>query len=141
MIVKLNLITTVLFGGILVGCYQTWALSFLKSRDQASKLLAVSAFVITLILAQYFLVISGGYAYFPHLLGTTQVLMAALGPTLYLFTRYSIAGKHFLWTDLTHFIPLLLLCWMYLPVFMQDGGRSEERRVGKECRSRWSPYH
>ena len=24
----------------------------------------------------------------------------------------------------------------------QEGcGRSEERRVGKECRSRWSPYH
>ena len=22
-----------------------------------------------------------------------------------------------------------------------DGVRSEERRVGKECRSRWSPYH
>ena len=22
-----------------------------------------------------------------------------------------------------------------------DGFRSEERRVGKECRSRWSPYH
>src|SRR2546426_12302716 len=22
-----------------------------------------------------------------------------------------------------------------------DVGRSEERRVGKECRSRWSPYH
>ena len=22
-----------------------------------------------------------------------------------------------------------------------DTGRSEERRVGKECRSRWSPYH
>ena len=21
------------------------------------------------------------------------------------------------------------------------GWRSEERRVGKECRSRWSPYH
>ena len=21
------------------------------------------------------------------------------------------------------------------------GARSEERRVGKECRSRWSPYH
>src|SRR3712207_4765887 len=26
--------------------------------------------------------------------------------------------------------------------FERDGGyRSEERRVGKECRSRWSPYH
>src|ERR1043166_7575456 len=23
----------------------------------------------------------------------------------------------------------------------RDGRRSEERRVGKECRSRWSPYH
>ena len=22
-----------------------------------------------------------------------------------------------------------------------DDSRSEERRVGKECRSRWSPYH
>ena len=22
-----------------------------------------------------------------------------------------------------------------------SGDRSEERRVGKECRSRWSPYH
>ena len=32
-------------------------------------------------------------------------------------------------------------------VFVQKGAglgsgfRSEERRVGKECRSRWSPYH
>ena len=24
---------------------------------------------------------------------------------------------------------------------VDDTGRSEERRVGKECRSRWSPYH
>ena len=23
----------------------------------------------------------------------------------------------------------------------REGARSEERRVGKECRSRWSPYH
>src|SRR5256885_3499756 len=25
--------------------------------------------------------------------------------------------------------------------FAVKGERSEERRVGKECRSRWSPYH
>ena len=25
--------------------------------------------------------------------------------------------------------------------FFMDCNRSEERRVGKECRSRWSPYH
>src|SRR5258707_12722070 len=24
---------------------------------------------------------------------------------------------------------------------IREQGRSEERRVGKECRSRWSPYH
>src|SRR3712207_7329635 len=24
---------------------------------------------------------------------------------------------------------------------LDNGSRSEERRVGKECRSRWSPYH
>ena len=28
-----------------------------------------------------------------------------------------------------------------IPSFNFDLGRSEERRVGKECRSRWSPYH
>jgi hypothetical protein len=26
-------------------------------------------------------------------------------------------------------------------VALREFGRSEERRVGKECRSRWSPYH
>ena len=34
---------------------------------------------------------------------------------------------------------------MSASVFAQDNDakrlRSEERRVGKECRSRWSPYH
>ena len=30
----------------------------------------------------------------------------------------------------------------FLPrIYIGDLTRSEERRVGKECRSRWSPYH
>src|SRR3712207_2059636 len=29
----------------------------------------------------------------------------------------------------------------YLEASTPGTGRSEERRVGKECRSRWSPYH
>src|SRR5256885_6631876 len=29
----------------------------------------------------------------------------------------------------------------YMPTARGARGRSEERRVGKECRSRWSPYH
>ena len=27
------------------------------------------------------------------------------------------------------------------PAQRKQAARSEERRVGKECRSRWSPYH
>ena len=27
------------------------------------------------------------------------------------------------------------------PITLPNALRSEERRVGKECRSRWSPYH
>ena len=33
----------------------------------------------------------------------------------------------------------LLIDWEMTPEDADD--RSEERRVGKECRSRWSPYH
>src|SRR3712207_8996595 len=31
--------------------------------------------------------------------------------------------------------------WGILDQHSLDALRSEERRVGKECRSRWSPYH
>ena len=31
--------------------------------------------------------------------------------------------------------------WSLLQAMMHQPIRSEERRVGKECRSRWSPYH
>ena len=43
--------------------------------------------------------------------------------------------------------PSTLHGWMNKSVETKDGKiitdseRSEERRVGKECRSRWSPYH
>ena len=49
--------------------------------------------------------------------------------------------------------PALYPKWGFLKKYKQDGDkaaytreyykqvRSEERRVGKECRSRWSPYH
>ena len=30
---------------------------------------------------------------------------------------------------------------IYLELYVKVNKRSEERRVGKECRSRWSPYH
>ena len=35
---------------------------------------------------------------------------------------------------------ILWLVTIWIP-YINIGTRSEERRVGKECRSRWSPYH
>ena len=40
----------------------------------------------------------------------------------------------------THYASLMLLCYVG-SALLGFGIRSEERRVGKECRSRWSPYH
>ena len=39
--------------------------------------------------------------------------------------------------------PIVLTVDEYETIRLLDkkGYRSEERRVGKECRSRWSPYH
>ena len=34
-----------------------------------------------------------------------------------------------------------LVCHKYGAEYSVTEMRSEERRVGKECRSRWSPYH
>src|SRR5215813_8695701 len=41
------------------------------------------------------------------------------------------------------FLPPDMLEWALNAVVVRSGSRtrSEERRVGKECRSRWSPYH
>ena len=38
---------------------------------------------------------------------------------------------------------LYTVIWCFLQACKThvDASRSEERRVGKECRSRWSPYH
>ena len=40
-----------------------------------------------------------------------------------------------------HFIPMMLPDSIPARISLEYGLRSEERRVGKECRSRWSPYH
>src|SRR5579859_5901048 len=49
------------------------------------------------------------------------------------FYRLSPAGEQTL--------ALLLEEWQNINTSLSKILRSEERRVGKECRSRWSPYH
>ena len=48
------------------------------------------------------------------------------------------AGQHFAF--LTFWACAGILAGQHLKDFLYRQ-RSEERRVGKECRSRWSPYH
>ena len=50
------------------------------------------------------------------------------------------AVKTFVW--IIRGTPLMLqIIVIYLGPGLMGFNRSEERRVGKECRSRWSPYH
>src|SRR2546425_13365194 len=64
----------------------------------------------------------------------TKDLLGALGPLVVVVMFVWLTGER----PLTLWVPwwsVLLLVAIALP------WRSEERRVGKECRSRWSPYH
>src|SRR3712207_5986684 len=51
-----------------------------------------------------------------------------------------IAVVSFFWRDLLGMVRAFLGS-LRGPDFSDVDQRSEERRVGKECRSRWSPYH
>ena len=67
---------------------------------------------------------------------TLELLTQAEGLERYLHTKY-VGQKRFSLEGGDSLIPLL-------DELIRRGGadvRSEERRVGKECRSRWSPYH
>ena len=46
-----------------------------------------------------------------------------------------------LWRTIWRFLKKLKIKLSYDTAIPLLGIRSEERRVGKECRSRWSPYH
>ena len=60
------------------------------------------------------------------------------------FLPYLAKYKKTLFIDL-FCAAMTTLCDIILPKIMStitnSAMRSEERRVGKECRSRWSPYH
>jgi len=44
-------------------------------------------------------------------------------------------------TDWVKWLEIKEALLLHIKELVADIGRSEERRVGKECRSRWSPYH
>ena len=60
--------------------------------------------------------------------GEWDLIPFASGKSTFYFRDYVVIKRSFY--KLIHFFSILFLTT-----------RSEERRVGKECRSRWSPYH
>src|SRR3989475_11971194 len=53
----------------------------------------------------------------------------------------AMVGLYAAATDTAHALRYLDALEAEHAFWMDGAGRSEERRVGKECRSRWSPYH
>ena len=67
-----------------------------------------------------------------------------VSPDLLSYRRVLIVGAHILLVPLGYYAAYAIRFDFQIPaaelrVFWAT--RSEERRVGKECRSRWSPYH
>ena|SRR5260221_11172221 len=61
-----------------------------------------------------------------------------LAATLHAMLAHSALGRY--WTHTAS--PNAGKPWVApASLMVSDAYRSEERRVGKECRSRWSPYH
>ena len=62
--------------------------------------------------------------------------------------KISLNRKKRMWNRYRNYVIGLIILVVAIIIFAVvlkscsgKNGRSEERRVGKECRSRWSPYH
>ena len=74
--------------------------------------------------------------YLVELIGTLALVLIGCGSAV-------IAGEHIGFQGISFAFGLTVLAMVYAigPISGCHINRSEERRVGKECRSRWSPYH
>ena len=60
---------------------------------------------------------------------------------IYIIEYYSATKKNEILSFATVLADLESIMLSEISQPQKDKYRSEERRVGKECRSRWSPYH
>ena len=58
-----------------------------------------------------------------------------------LWVLYTLGAPQFIPTASAEEFKLFLDAFPFIKDLPYADQRSEERRVGKECRSRWSPYH
>ena len=78
-----------------------------------------------------------------HLASYHTILMEAVAETSEDFMERFFAGEEFSETEILSLSVQTLFRCFPKRCRLQEAlrSRSEERRVGKECRSRWSPYH
>ena len=57
------------------------------------------------------------------------------------YTDIVLRGSVGDFSSFKYHLPLFVLIPLFSLLSLSLDDRSEERRVGKECRSRWSPYH
>ena len=86
-------------------------------------------------------VFTGHTEYLAEKTGTHQVVMMLLGPAGAYTLRVALATTHLALKDVSAVINQAHLLRTIEIIHDDLIHRSEERRVGKECRSRWSPYH
>ena len=72
-----------------------------------------------------------------HVLAISGLHISIIGMGIYSLMRKKF---RFIISAIVSFIPVLIF-GMMSGFAVATVRRSEERRVGKECRSRWSPYH
>ena len=68
------------------------------------------------------------------------IFIALIAPKLLLILYYALYYKSLFFLEVWEENSIFLLKSFVISYSVRDD-RSEERRVGKECRSRWSPYH
>src|SRR2546430_10576415 len=77
--------------------------------------------------------------YRAEVLGTNQDIGSMA--RLIVGTRHAVPLRSHLEHPLHTLFPVAFEEKQFLIAIDRERTRSEERRVGKECRSRWSPYH
>src|SRR5258708_35158955 len=102
------------------------ALLILNTADKQTKKHSLSYLILN---TKYFILFTSGLLLgLAFLFKVVSVFDLGAFTFFLLFTRYK---------DLKHlFSQIITIIPLYVGFFL----RSEERRVGKECRSRWSPY-
>src|SRR2546426_11401066 len=84
-----------------------------------------------------FLVCVDGSSYGYRAMRVALELAQAFGGSLYVCSAFDVEYHHVVFHNIKD-----VLSYQASKVFkFEEQERSEERRVGKECRSRWSPYH